>query len=67
MSERKIQPVVRKFSYKDDEDEINIDYWLSKTEMERLGAITQLRMEFWGYENKGGQMIKVVKKSKLCI
>jgi uncharacterized protein YtpQ (UPF0354 family) len=64
-SERKIQPVVKKLSFAEAEEEDNI-YWANKTGEERLSAAMDLREIFFGMQKpKSTKVAKVVFKRTL--
>ncbi len=48
--ERKIKPIVRKFSSFREAEEADDEYWANTTAEERLNALIDLRKMFLGYK-----------------
>jgi hypothetical protein len=63
--ERKILPVVRKFSSFQEADDADDAYWASITEEQRLNALIDLREMFSGDSDDGNRIQKVVFKRSI--
>ena len=63
--ERKIKPVVRKFSSFKDAEEADDNYWANTSEEERLNALIDLRSMFSDDVNEEVKIQKVVIKRSI--
>ena len=63
MEERKIKPVVKKFSSFKDAEDADDEYWANTTDEERLNAIIDLRKVFLDNSNELRIQKVVIKRS----
>lgn len=60
-----MEKAVRITSFREQSDDADIDYWLSKTPRERIAALTKLVIDYCYFKNIPLKMAKVVAIKKL--
>jgi hypothetical protein len=60
-----MEKVVRITSLREQTDDADIDYWLSKTPQQRLSALTKLVMDYCFFKKIPVKMAKVITIKKL--
>ncbi|MBI2270321.1 MAG: hypothetical protein HYU69_08190 [Bacteroidetes bacterium] len=60
-----MEKVVRITSFREQSDDADIDYWLSKTPQQRIAALTKLVIDYCYFKNIPLKMAKIVTIKKL--